>query len=140
MKGIGDIKELLKRNGIQPSFHRIRILEYLRDHRGHPTAEDIHRELSKEIPTLSKTTVYNALNLFSEKGIVEALLIDGREALYDLPDIPHSHFMCLKCGKIIDVNYRIDLRKGEEIDGNLITEVQVYLRGICKNCLNSIDK
>ena len=56
---VEDIGAYLKSHEIKPSFQRMRIFEYLITHRNHPTVEMIYKSLVKEIPTLSKTTVYN---------------------------------------------------------------------------------
>ena len=58
------LREYLENEGVHPSYHRLKILEYLMNHRTHPTVERIPKEPSKEIPTLSKTTIYNTLKLF----------------------------------------------------------------------------
>ena len=58
---------LLEHN-IKPSMQRIAIMEYLMEHPIHPSADDIYTALSPSMPTLSKTTVYNTLKLFSEQG------------------------------------------------------------------------
>ena len=46
-------------------MQRIAIMEYLMDNPIHPSADDIYTALSPSMPTLSKTTVYNTLKLFS---------------------------------------------------------------------------
>ena len=60
---LDELREHLKKEGIQPSYHRLKILEYLQAYRTHPTVDIIYKNLSKEIKTLSKTTVYNTLKL-----------------------------------------------------------------------------
>lgn len=54
--------------GLRPSVQRLLIMDYLLSHHTHPTVEEVYRDLCKKCPTLSKTTVYNTLRLFSEKG------------------------------------------------------------------------
>ena len=56
---IENVGEYLKKNGIKPSVQRMKIFQYLLDHHTHPTVDDIFQNLSPEMPTLSKTTVYN---------------------------------------------------------------------------------
>jgi Fe2+ or Zn2+ uptake regulation protein len=80
---LDELRAHVEKEGIHPSYHRLKILEYLMSHKTHPTVERIHKELSKEIPTLSKTTVYNTLNLFVSKGIVQELTIEEKEVRYD---------------------------------------------------------
>ena len=59
-------KNCLESKNIKPTLIRVKILEYLKANKTHPTAESIYEKLEKEIPTISRTSVYNALNLFSE--------------------------------------------------------------------------
>ncbi|HMM69990.1 MAG TPA: transcriptional repressor, partial [Gudongella oleilytica] len=66
MKNYDDAIKMLKQKGIRPSFIRVRILSLLMNARIHPTVDEIYEVLSKEILTLSKTTVYNTLKLFTE--------------------------------------------------------------------------
>lgn len=75
--------EALKSRGVQISYQRMRILSYLTQTIIHPTAEDIYLALKSEIPSLSRTTIYNTLNLFVEYGIVRILPIDDTEMRYD---------------------------------------------------------
>ena len=51
----------LLKYSIKPSMQRIAIMEYLMEHRTHPSADEIYTALSPSMPTLSKTTVYNTL-------------------------------------------------------------------------------
>ena len=63
---------------IRPSVQRLAIMQYLLTHRTHPTIDEIYRELSSTIPTLSRTTVYNTLKLFVKKGASQLLTIDDK--------------------------------------------------------------
>jgi len=135
---INDIASYLKDNGIQPSVQRIKIFEYLAKYKSHPTVDEIYSNLFKKIPTLSKTTVYNTLNLFIKKRIVIGLTIEDNELRYDIKGEAHAHFKCIKCGKLIDVEPNCDLFKKKEVCGNRIIEHHIYFKGICKECLKKI--
>jgi Fe2+ or Zn2+ uptake regulation protein len=110
-------------------------LEYLSKNRIHPTADDVYRALVKEIPTLSKTTVYNTLKAFTNKGILTALSVFENEVRYEYEQQPHIHFKCLKCGRIYDINEKYDYLNDKYIAGHKVIEHHVNLKGICKNCL-----
>jgi Fur family peroxide stress response transcriptional regulator len=45
----------------------------------------------EEIPTLSKTTLYNTLNLFTERGIINMLNLEENESRYDADISLHAH-------------------------------------------------
>jgi len=134
------LKKLLGEKGIKPTYQRLKILEYMsKNMKNHPTVEMIHEELLKDIPTISLTTVYNTLNTLLEKGLVYSVTITGTETRYDLDTSPHHHFLCKKCGKIIDMDIRCAFAEGEKktVRGNKIEEVHGYFKGICKDCSKS---
>ena len=126
--------KLLKEKDISPSVQRIRVLEYLQNSKNHPTIDNIYNDLVKEIPTLSKTTVYNILKLFSEKNVARTFRIGNNEARYDGDTSIHGHFKCNKCGIIYDFNVNIDELKFSGLDKFKINEYHIYLNGICKKC------
>ena len=134
------IKNRLKDKGLKPTFQRLKILEYMKNHeKQHPTVEMIYEALAPEIPTISVTTIYNTLNAFLEKGLVSAETITGTEIRYDLLTSPHHHFLCTECGKILDIEIRCPFmdREKESVDGHKINSIHGYFMGICKKCLES---
>ena len=119
--------------GIRPSVQRIAIMRYLRKNRTHPTADEVFEGLKSQIPTLSKTTVYNTLKLFIEHGAAIYVGIDEKNARFDGYVEPHAHFRCKKCGCIIDVSMDIESIIPKDFNGD-IEESYFYLKGTCENC------
>lgn len=129
------VVKYLNERGIKPSLQRIAIMEYLFEHRTHPTVDMIFNDLNPKMPTLSKTTIYNTLKLFVEKGAVLKLDVDDKEAHYDGDTATPAHFYCLDCGKILDIFP--DVIKTDnvpELDGLDIVETRVYFKGYCREC------
>lgn len=134
-----DVIKHLQTHHIKPSVQRIAIMEYLTAHHSHPTVDEIYTSLSPSMPTLSKTTVYNTLKLLGEQGAIRTLTIDERNTCYDSNMMPHSHFMCKRCGKIYDLEQDAEmLKSGIHTDGHHIQEVHYYYKGICKQCMAEI--
>jgi Fur family transcriptional regulator, peroxide stress response regulator len=136
---VQDLKVVLEKNGISPSYHRLKIYEYLVNNHIHPTADMIYADVIRHIPTLSKTTIYNTLKTFADKGLIASITIEDNEVRYDADISFHGHFKCLNCGSLYDVD--LDQLGGEKrpgvnkkIHGHLITEKHIYLKGICKKC------
>ncbi len=128
-------KKNLLADGISPSHHRIKVLEYLATHLTHPTVDTMHHDLIKDIPTISKATIYNTLNLFVEKGLAIALTITGGEIRYDYrTSPPHAHFRCIKCDRVFDVDVKCPCFGLTKIGAHRIQEVQLFFKGICKDC------
>lgn len=128
-----DIINYLKKEGLKASITRVKIYEYLLNHHIHPTMEDIYEGLKDELPTLSKTTIYNVLNLFIDKKLVKLLLIEENTVRYEINLKPHAHFKCTKCGEILD----IEIKKKPVIhipEGFEVTEEHIYYLGSCNKC------
>lgn len=121
---------------IRPSVQRLAIMDYLMNHPIHPTIDDVYNGLCKQIPTLSKTTVYNTLRMLSEKRAAQMITIDEHRVCYDGNTDSHVHFFCKKCGKVIDLmdEKAPQLKRRKIVDGNIIEEEQLYYKGICAEC------
>jgi Fe2+ or Zn2+ uptake regulation protein len=132
---IDNIGEYLKSHEIKPSYQRIKIFEYLLQDKNHPTVDMIYKALVGEIPTLSKTTVYNTLNLFIEKKIALVIVIEGNETRYDVDMGLHGHFKCTHCGKLYDVDIDPENINFESLNDFQINEQHLYFKGICEECL-----
>jgi Fur family transcriptional regulator, peroxide stress response regulator len=127
-------KELTKRN-IQVSYQRIKVLEYLMAKRIHPTAEQIFNDLHKEIPTLSRATVYNILKVLVKAKLVRVITIEGNETRYDIDTENHGHFKCTCCGAIYDFGVNMDSFIPDELKEFQIDDKDLYIKGICPACL-----
>ena len=122
---------------VKPSVQRLAIMDYLLTHRTHPSIEEIYLALCDEIPTLSKTTVYNTLKLFVDAGLVQMLTIDDTLRCFDGDTSSHAHFRCDNCGKIVDLKIKNEfLTMVDGLAGFEVKEAQLYLKGICPLCRN----
>lgn len=131
-----DTLQRLTSHGIKPSLQRMAVMDYLASHRTHPTADEIYTALHPQMPTLSKTTVYNTLKLFTDRGAALQLTIDERNCCFDADTTPHAHFLCTCCGKVYDLPLRNgQLAKAATVPQGFRTdEVQLYYRGLCATC------
>ncbi|KAF2956493.1 Fur family transcriptional regulator [Marinitoga sp. 38H-ov] len=129
-------EEILKSYGIRPTFQRLTILKLISERKEHPSADEIYELLKDHTPAISRATVFNTVNLLSEKGVIEEI-VTPRAIRYDYFYNEHNHFYCEKCGKVFDIEEKLpDVPKIEQIEGHKITKIQYLLTGICKDCLN----
>lgn len=120
---------------IRPSVQRTAVMEYLMNYKTHPTVDEIYLALSPSIPTLSKTTVYNTLNLFLEKGAVQMLTIDEKNARYDADVSRHGHFYCRSCGSVHDIfQMKPEMYQVPENLPFKVESVEISYHGLCGNC------
>ena len=111
-------------------------MQYILEHRVHPTIEDVYNGLIANFPTLSRTTVYNTLRMFSEHSAAQMITIDEHRVCYDGDIHPHPHFICRKCGHVFDLMSLSMpvLPTKKEADGFQIDEAQLYYKGLCPDC------
>ena len=134
VREIESLADSLIKHNIKPSYQRIKILQHMIDNKNHPTVDEIYKEVIKEIPTLSKTTVYSTLNLFVEADILRGIYIEENEIRYDSDLSNHGHFKCSRCEKIYDFKINIDDFEGGGLENFQINEKCVYFRGLCPQC------
>lgn len=132
-----EVYNRLAGSGIKPSVQRLAIMEYLMSHNTHPTVETVYQALSKKIPTLSVTTVYNTLRLFAGHGVAQMVTIDERRVCYDGVTEPHVHFYCKQCGRVFDVYSREapGIPEGILPEGHRVDEAHLYYKGVCAECM-----
>jgi Fur family transcriptional regulator, peroxide stress response regulator len=125
----------LEENKIRPSFQRIKVLEYLYNNQHHPNVDQIYKGLQNAVPTLSKATIYNTLNLFVKAGLVKVLTIEDKETRYDIITETHGHFKCEECGTIFNFEIISDLVAADQLAGFKVVDRSVYFKGVCSKCL-----
>ncbi|MCK4236359.1 MAG: transcriptional repressor [Candidatus Krumholzibacteria bacterium] len=133
--------ERLKNKGVTLTPQRMAIVEYLTNCTIHPTVDDIYNVIKKRYPTMSKATVYSTLKLLNKMGEIQELSIRKRgKACFDPKPELHHHFLCRKCGRILDIELECPddcpIVAAREIQGCNIEEVQAYLYGLCSRCAN----
>ena len=96
----------------------------------HPSAERVWAEVKQSFPMLSRATVYNTLNLFTEKGLLRELVLAEGNVVFDPKLDPHHHFLDEETGEIVDVPWSaLDVRRVHSLSGFDVREYQVVLRG-----------
>lgn len=129
-----DYAKILRNYGIRPSVQRLAVYDYLFKNRTHPTAEEIFVALSPSISTLSRTTIYNTLRLFTEKGAAQMITIEEKEMRFDVMTEIHGHFKCTQCGSIEDFEINGEFVKSRLPKNARGEEFQFYVRGLCAKC------
>jgi len=113
------------------------ILRILRNTKSHPTVDWIYEEARKEIPHISKGTVYRNLKVLQEMGLVSELNLNGTVSRFEVKQESHYHFRCERCSRVFDVNEPVD----KELDRKValrtrlkILHHQLEFRGLCLDC------
>lgn len=107
---------------------------------GHICAEHILEMVSDHHPDLkvNKTTVYRALDLLMELGLItEHKCGDGRAQYEPASRGRHSHLLCRRCGQLLDLDdgVAVTLREGLRALHGFQAELEGYpISGLCAAC------
>ncbi len=119
------------------------VLETVRSHRDHPTADEIYIDLRQNDDKISRGTVYRNLNILVDNKEIQSVKIRDAER-YDWRQDRHYHLKCTQCNEIIDIdipyNEGLDKEVSEEM-GYKLTYHNTVFEGICPSCqLKELDK
>lgn len=124
------IIEELRRHDIQPSVHRVAIARFVLHTDEHPTADQVWQKVKKELPVVSRATVYNTLNLFAGKGLLTQLYLADGVVVFDPKVDKHHHFIDESTGRIHDVPWGdVQVCHVEDLDQFEVRDYQVVMRG-----------
>ena len=98
-----DILALLEQHGVLPTPQRVEVAEILLCRPQHLSADQIIERLRTAGSGVSKATVYNTLNLFSDRGIVREVMVDPVRKFYDSTTHSHHHFYNADTGELCDI-------------------------------------
>ncbi len=82
---------------------RIEIANIFLEKPQHLSADQIIERLRESGSRVSKATVYNTLNLFTERGLVRECVVDPERRFYDSRTSPHHHFYNVDTGELSDI-------------------------------------
>ena len=122
------------------SKQREMIMEFLMTRKDHPTADTVYMNVRQQNPNISLGTVYRNLTLLADTGEILRLRVGDGVDHFDADTSPHYHFICSKCGSVIDLEMEsIDsiTEVAEKHFGGHIAGHVTYFYGTCENCLDS---
>jgi Fur family peroxide stress response transcriptional regulator len=129
----------LRDRGLRLTGPRHAVLEVVRGAESHPTAEEVHRLVRRRLPSVSLGTIYRNLRLLVGAGLLKEL--PGPYARFDANTRAHHHFMCERCGRIIDVDAALAEPHARALSARVasrtgfsITNQRFELFGRCREC------
>lgn len=133
--------QALRAAGHRITSQRIVVFEALGRSRDHPSAEALYRRVRRRHPTISRASVYKALNLFASLGLLAELKGADGLAHFDGEVSPHANMVCVRCGAIEDlrdIDVEALLQRVARLSG-FAAEPHLNVRGICPACTETQD-
>tara|TARA_B110000259_G_C13943808_1_gene373855 strand:- start:20 stop:463 length:444 start_codon:yes stop_codon:yes gene_type:complete len=104
--GVDMAKNIIQRcaqNGLRMTEQRRIVAQVLEISNDHPDVEELYARASKLDPRISIATVYRAVKLFEEFGILEKVEFgDGRARYEDADRDHHDHLIDMQSGEVIE--------------------------------------
>lgn len=137
-----DIDEFLRKNGYRATPQRRTIYDALKDPSlHHPTVAEVHRIAEEKDRSISLATVYKALQLFSQIGLISEMGFRDESTRYDAESEPHVHLVCTRCGKVEDykgVNLDSIVSDIEKLKDFRVFSQRFELHGLCVECQRQV--
>lgn len=114
------------------------ILKNLQSRRDHPTADMVYESVQIEEPNISLGTVYRNLSVLTENGQILKISTGIGPDHFDGFTEAHNHFVCRKCGRVLDLDYVADEKIIAYASKNFNGEIKGYdlqFYGTCEDCL-----
>jgi Fur family transcriptional regulator, ferric uptake regulator len=132
-----DIREKFRKSGYTLTSQRRAVLEALEEAKGHPSAEEVYLVVKKKNPRVALGTVYQALSVLEEIGVVGPKHWSESPTRYDLNVQPHVDIRCAGCGEVSEIP-GVQLGELEErIRNNTpyeVTYTAMVVEGLCPAC------
>jgi Fur family ferric uptake transcriptional regulator len=105
---------------------------------GHATPDQVHAQVAKTAAGVNITTVYRALELLEELGLVtHAHLSHGAPTYHAVGERQHVHLVCRVCGHVSEMDSALlaPLAETLEREKSFLVDVgHVALFGVCGEC------
>ena len=132
-----DLEHACRRAGARVTHQRREVLRAVVEVNVHPSAQLVLQRVRRRMPTISFDTIYRTLSFLEEHKLIQRTYAADGTARFDGNQRPHHHFICTKCGKIVDFESeeadQIALPDALAKTGTAITR-QLQVSGTCREC------
>ena len=144
-RGVADVADvpvdpeaLLRSHGLPVTAQRLAVLRAVAD-RPHRTADDVDKVVRAELGAISRQAVYDALAVFTDRGLIRRIQPAGSPARYeDRVGDNHHHLICRSCNRMVDVDCAVGdtpCLTAADSSGYEIDEAEVIYWGRCPECI-----
>ena len=134
------LEHRLRERGHRVTPQRLLIHRALEDLGRHATADEVLAKVSERLPNASLPTVYSTLELFERMGVVRRIAAGPGPALYDPRVDEHQHVVCRRCGRVDDLDARVDAEsafRAARRNGFQPSGAELVVRGLCERCASA---
>ncbi|MFF4647905.1 Fur family transcriptional regulator [Streptomyces sp. NPDC001389] len=120
--------------GLRVTGPRLEVLQVL-SAGGHMDVESITAAARERLGTLTSQAVYEMLRHFLETGLAAKFDRPGLPAVFEVSGPPHQHALCLRCGRVENVEAQVPEPAGDALTAWRTDGAEVVFKGLCPDCL-----
>lgn len=134
---VGRFTAFLEHRRLKKTPERYAILARVMHLPPHFEAEDVRRALDDAGFHVSRATVYSTMDLLCECGLLRRLLLDARQARYELASSNHVHLVCTRCGSVAEADGKCLglLARSLDTGGFRASYYSMSVYGLCAGCI-----
>ena len=111
------------------------VLEVVRQHGGHISADEVYLKAREIDPSISRGTIYRNLKLLLENGWLRQVYHPSLGTLYERTGKGHHHhFHCRLCNRVYDLPGCALNEKEAAPAGFVVEDHECFLFGVCPAC------
>jgi Fe2+ or Zn2+ uptake regulation protein len=133
----------LRSRGFRVTAQRMAVLHVLRHAQSRLSPSEVYQQARQDLPSLTETTVYRALDFLSRNGFVWPIRMQKGHLVYELAGSRHAHLICPKCGSEIELEHALlksVYAKLEAGSGYRLTDDHLTFFGLCPKCQKTDSK
>ena len=128
--------DYLDQHGMRKTTERYAILEHIMNINGHFTIEELQQIMDGDDFRVSRSTVYNTIELLIEAKMLRRHVFEGMQAQYERITLPHTHLICTTCGRVKEVkdtNFAAFMN-ARRFNAFNTDHYSLYVYGTCSSC------
>jgi len=128
--------DYLDAHGMRKTTERYAILNRIMGINGHFTIEELQQIIEEDGFRVSRSTVYNTVELLMDAKMLRRHVFEGMQAQYERITLPHTHLICTTCGKVKEVkdpNFAASMN-ARRFNAFNTDHYSLYVYGTCSTC------
>ena len=128
--------EYLDMHSLRRTTERYAILNRVLNTNGHFTVEELQQMIDSDGFRVSRSTIYNTVELLIDAKILRRHVFEGMQAQYERITMPHTHLVCTTCGKVKEVrdpNFAAFMN-ARRFNAFNTDHYSLYVYGTCSTC------
>lgn len=128
--------EILRNHNLKATPQRLAIANILCA-QGHISIDELYERMIQKFNSISLATIYKNINIMLENAFIQEVKLPNLKSVYELSKETHSHVICQKCSKVIDITLNLDaiMDSVSSVENFEIKKADLILSGVCKSCL-----